>query len=208
MQLPNFHKLSMISLLAAVMSIAYSTIAIGLAGHEGKQSDVAYNLDGFTKPNGIFGILNSLGTIAFAYGGGCCVHVPGPDRQCRAVRWPPLQSGPGGGGGGGGGLGGLASIHSAPWWLSVRHCTHASHATGDMLCTAFITIYTQDPGAAARPWPLLLVVCSSPCLPAEGASRPPSSPPGCLQATMWCWRSRPPCPPSHPLGNPTPPRNP
>eukprot|EP00891_Asterochloris_glomerata_P003664 jgi/Astpho2/3664/Aster-07865 len=68
-QLPNFHKLSMISLLAAIMSIAYSTIAIGLAGHEGKQANVQYNLDGFTKPNGVFGVLNSLGTVAFAYGG-------------------------------------------------------------------------------------------------------------------------------------------
>ena len=67
----------MISLLAAIMSIAYSTIAIGLAGREGKQSDVQYNLDGFTKPNGVFGVLNSLGTIAFAYGGGCCAHVVG-----------------------------------------------------------------------------------------------------------------------------------
>ena len=92
LQLPNFHKLSMISLLAAIMSIAYSTIAIGLAGREGKQSDVQYNLNGFTKPNGVFGILNSLGTIAFAYGGGCCTHVVGPDRQCRALQLPTLQS--------------------------------------------------------------------------------------------------------------------
>ena len=92
LQLPNFHKLSMISLLAAIMSIAYSTIAIGLAGREGKQSDVQYNLNGFTKPNGVFGVLNSLGTIAFAYGGGCCLHAVRPDCQCRALRWPPLQS--------------------------------------------------------------------------------------------------------------------
>ena len=70
-QFPNFHKLSIVSLLAAVMSISYSTIAIGVAGHAGKQPGVEYNLDGFTKAAGIFGVFNSLGTIAFAYGGQC-----------------------------------------------------------------------------------------------------------------------------------------
>ena len=50
------------------MSIGYSTIAIGVAGHRGRQADAEYNLDGFTKADGIFGIFNSLGTIAFAYG--------------------------------------------------------------------------------------------------------------------------------------------
>ncbi|KAL3153488.1 hypothetical protein ABBQ38_011819 [Trebouxia sp. C0009 RCD-2024] len=66
---PNFHKLSAISLLAAIMSIGYSTIAIGVAGHAGKQPGTEYNLDGYTKAKGVFGIMNSLGTIAFAYGG-------------------------------------------------------------------------------------------------------------------------------------------
>ncbi|KAL3142007.1 hypothetical protein ABBQ32_004648 [Trebouxia sp. C0010 RCD-2024] len=66
---PNFHKLSAISLLAAIMSIGYSTIAIGVAGHAGKQPGTEYNLDGYTRAKGVFGIMNSLGTIAFAYGG-------------------------------------------------------------------------------------------------------------------------------------------
>lgn len=69
MQTPNFHKLSAISLLAAIMSIGYSTIAIGVAGHAGKQPGTEYNLDGYTRMKGLFGIFNSLGTIAFAYGG-------------------------------------------------------------------------------------------------------------------------------------------
>ena len=69
MQVPNFHKLSAISLMAAVMSISYSTIAIGVSAHAGRQPDAKYNLDGFTKADGIFGIFNALGTIAFAYGG-------------------------------------------------------------------------------------------------------------------------------------------
>ena len=67
--MPNFHKLSAISLLAAVMSISYSTIAIGVSAHAGRQPAAEYNLDGFTKAEGIFGIFNALGTIAFAYGG-------------------------------------------------------------------------------------------------------------------------------------------
>ena len=69
MQVPNFHKLSAISLLAAVMSISYSTIAIGVSAHAGRQPDAEYNLDGFSKADGIFGVFNALGTIAFAYGG-------------------------------------------------------------------------------------------------------------------------------------------
>ena len=67
--MPNFHKLSAISLLAAVMSISYSTIAIGVSAHAGRQPGAEYNLDGFTKAEGIFGIFNALGTIAVAYGG-------------------------------------------------------------------------------------------------------------------------------------------
>lgn len=51
------------------MSLGYSTIAIGVSGHAGKQPDTVYNLDGKTRADGIFGIMNSLGTIAFAYGG-------------------------------------------------------------------------------------------------------------------------------------------
>ena len=35
LQFPSFHKLSFVSLLAAVMSIGYSTIAIGIASHAG-----------------------------------------------------------------------------------------------------------------------------------------------------------------------------
>ena len=37
------------------MSLGYSTIAIGVAGHAGKQPGAVYNLDGFTKADGIFG---------------------------------------------------------------------------------------------------------------------------------------------------------
>lgn len=32
-------------------------------------ADAEYNLDGFSKAKGIFGVFNALGTVAFAYGG-------------------------------------------------------------------------------------------------------------------------------------------
>ena len=32
-------------------------------------ADAVYNLNGFTKADGIFGVFNALGTVAFAYGG-------------------------------------------------------------------------------------------------------------------------------------------
>jgi len=35
----------------------------------GRQPDAVYNLNGYSKADGIFGIFNALGTVAFAYGG-------------------------------------------------------------------------------------------------------------------------------------------
>ena len=32
-------------------------------------ADAVYNLDGYSKAQGIFGVFNALGTVAFAYGG-------------------------------------------------------------------------------------------------------------------------------------------
>ena len=69
MQCPNFNALTMVSLCAAIMSITYSTIAFGASVAHGRVPDVQYNLDGFTQANGLFGVWNALGTVAFAYGG-------------------------------------------------------------------------------------------------------------------------------------------
>ena len=44
-QIPNFHSLSALSLLAALMSITYSTIAIGASAHDA-DPNAEYNLDG------------------------------------------------------------------------------------------------------------------------------------------------------------------
>lgn len=32
-------------------------------------ADAEYNLNGYSKAQGIFGVFNALGTVAFAYGG-------------------------------------------------------------------------------------------------------------------------------------------
>ena len=69
MQCPNFNSLTLVSLLAAIMSISYSTMAFGASVAHGPVPDVQYNLDGYTVANGVFGVWNSLGTVLFAYGG-------------------------------------------------------------------------------------------------------------------------------------------
>ncbi|KAK9806840.1 hypothetical protein WJX72_004583 [[Myrmecia] bisecta] len=66
---PNFNSLRFISLSAAVMSLSYSTIAIGACIAHGQTDNIAYNLDGKSTAAGVFGVMNALGTVAFAYGG-------------------------------------------------------------------------------------------------------------------------------------------
>mmetsp|Transcript_12305 Transcript_12305/g.37013 ORF Transcript_12305/g.37013 Transcript_12305/m.37013 type:complete len:484 (-) Transcript_12305:840-2291(-) len=68
-QVPNFNQLKIISLAAAITSVGYSTVAIGVTLKNGRVNNVAYNLDGHSVADGIFGAFNALGTIAFAYGG-------------------------------------------------------------------------------------------------------------------------------------------
>ena len=87
MQCPNFNALTLVSMAAALMSITYSTIAFGASVAHGPVPDVQYNLDGFTLANGLFGIWNALGTVAFAYGG----HNVVLEIQVAVLRpaWPP-----------------------------------------------------------------------------------------------------------------------
>lgn len=68
-QCPNFNALSAVSFAAAVCSLTYSTIAIGGSLNNGQIPDVQYNLDGRSRGNSIMNIFNSLGVVAFAYGG-------------------------------------------------------------------------------------------------------------------------------------------
>jgi len=69
LQCPNFNALTLVSMAAAIMSITYSTIAFGASVAHGPIPDVQYNLDGFSLADGLFGVWNALGTVAFAYGG-------------------------------------------------------------------------------------------------------------------------------------------
>ena len=48
MQCPNFNSLRVVSFSAAIMSLSYSTIAIGGAIAIGKQPNAYYNLDRFS----------------------------------------------------------------------------------------------------------------------------------------------------------------
>ena len=60
-QAPNFNALAGVSLLAAIMSLTYSTIGIGGSIATGRQPGTVYNLQGHSLPDGIFGVFNSLG---------------------------------------------------------------------------------------------------------------------------------------------------
>ncbi|KAK9826733.1 hypothetical protein WJX81_002553 [Elliptochloris bilobata] len=72
-QCPNFNSLTVVSLSAAIMSLAYSTIAFGAsmdAGlHYTDRSKIDYTLNREPAFSGVFGVFNALGTVAFAYGG-------------------------------------------------------------------------------------------------------------------------------------------
>lgn len=79
MQAPNFNALTVVSLVAAVMSLSYSTIGFGMSLNSGlKEHNAPYNLDGYTRADGIFGAFNALGTVAFAYGELICILVGTP----------------------------------------------------------------------------------------------------------------------------------
>ena len=61
LQAPDFNALAGVSLLAAVMSLTYSTIGVGGSIATGRAPDTTYNLDGHSTADGIFGVFNALG---------------------------------------------------------------------------------------------------------------------------------------------------
>ena len=65
-QCPNFNSLRVVSFAAAIMSLAYSTIAVGASIASGRQPDAYYNLDTKDTADKVFGVFNALGTVAFA----------------------------------------------------------------------------------------------------------------------------------------------
>lgn len=68
LQLPNFNALFIVSLIAAVTSVSYSTIGWVSAVADGKAADVSYAIKG-DGTHKLMGIFNALGTCVFAYGG-------------------------------------------------------------------------------------------------------------------------------------------
>ncbi|KAK1401754.1 Amino acid permease 6 [Heracleum sosnowskyi] len=75
-QIPNFHKLSFLSITAATMSFTYSSIGIALSftklvqgnGHsESMLTGVPIGWTGVTREDKIWNILSAMGDIAFAY---------------------------------------------------------------------------------------------------------------------------------------------
>ncbi|KAL5717744.1 hypothetical protein ACHQM5_010712 [Ranunculus cassubicifolius] len=68
-QMPNLNSISWVSLVAAVMSLSYSTIAWGSSVHKGVRENVDYSFKASTKTGAFFNFLSGLGDIAFAYAG-------------------------------------------------------------------------------------------------------------------------------------------
>ncbi|EYU39082.1 hypothetical protein ABFS82_14G102100 [Erythranthe guttata] len=73
-QIPNFHKLTMLSIVAAVMSFAYSSIGIGLSiGKIAEGGQIESGLTGvpigkdMSSTDKMWNTYNALGNIAFAY---------------------------------------------------------------------------------------------------------------------------------------------
>ncbi|XP_058773279.1 lysine histidine transporter 1-like [Vicia villosa] len=67
--LPNFNSISGVSLVAAIMSICYSTIAWVASAHKGVQENVQYSNNATTTTNLVFNLFNAIGSVAFAYAG-------------------------------------------------------------------------------------------------------------------------------------------
>ncbi|WVZ95269.1 hypothetical protein U9M48_041056 [Paspalum notatum var. saurae] len=68
-QLPNFHSISSVSLVAAIMSLSYSTIAWVASLTKGREETVNYHLRGTTPADKVFDFFGALGSVAFAYAG-------------------------------------------------------------------------------------------------------------------------------------------
>ncbi|CAD6272496.1 unnamed protein product [Miscanthus lutarioriparius] len=72
-QFPNFNSISAVSAAAAVMSLTYSMIAFVTSVVKGAEEATAgaidYGLRANTTSGRVFGVLNGLGAVAFAYAG-------------------------------------------------------------------------------------------------------------------------------------------
>ncbi|KAL5080592.1 hypothetical protein RYX36_009013 [Vicia faba] len=91
--LPSFNSISGVSLVAAVMSIGYSTIAWTASAHKGIQENVKYNNIAKTRIDFIFNFFNAVGAVAFAYAGHSVVleiqaTIPStPEKPSKVSMW-------------------------------------------------------------------------------------------------------------------------
>lgn len=67
--LPNFNSISWVSLVAAIMSLSYSTIAWSASVDKGVQPDVEYGYKAKSTIGTVFNFFSALGDVAFAYAG-------------------------------------------------------------------------------------------------------------------------------------------
>lgn len=67
--LPNFNSIWVVSLVAAVMSLSYSTIAWVASIHKGVLEDVDYSYESSTRTGTVLSFFSALGDVAFAYAG-------------------------------------------------------------------------------------------------------------------------------------------
>ncbi|RAL42812.1 hypothetical protein DM860_009319 [Cuscuta australis] len=67
--LPSFNSIAFISLAAAVMSLAYSSIAWVASAHKGVHAGVSYAPRSSTTAGRVFQFFSGLGDVAFAYAG-------------------------------------------------------------------------------------------------------------------------------------------
>ncbi|KAJ4896557.1 Lysine histidine transporter-like 1 [Raphanus sativus] len=67
--LPNFNSISLVSLVAAVMSLCYSTIAWTATAAKGVQEDAQYGYKAGTTADTVLNFFTGLGGIAFSYAG-------------------------------------------------------------------------------------------------------------------------------------------
>ncbi|PHU23656.1 Lysine histidine transporter-like 2 [Capsicum chinense] len=66
---PNFNSITIVSFLAAVMSLSYSTIGWGASVRKGIAPEVDYSPRASTSTGRVFGFLSALGDVAFAFAG-------------------------------------------------------------------------------------------------------------------------------------------
>ncbi|KAK2451464.1 lysine histidine transporter [Trifolium repens] len=91
--LPSFNSISGVSLVAAVMSLCYSTIAWTASAHKGIQENVQYSKKATNTVELVFNFFNALGTVAFAYAGHSVVleiqaTIPStPEKPSKVSMW-------------------------------------------------------------------------------------------------------------------------